>query len=217
MNELDRLVDLTGLVVSDIGAGTGRSTVPAALRAREVIAVDAYESVLAYGRENVRRAGLTNVTFLRGNSSELPIKDSVVDAVVCAWAELNHREAYRILKPRSYLIQLVCAPGSICGELTATLAASYPSLITEVGKSEWFDPDYPAKNSVFAERDWNGIPMLDLVNNHDFTFVADYGDVDEAAAILGRVYGPVASRYMRQRMQSTLAWRLRITFGRVAK
>ena len=39
-----RLVDLTGLDVLDVGAGTGHSTIGAARKARHVTAVDAYSA-----------------------------------------------------------------------------------------------------------------------------------------------------------------------------
>jgi hypothetical protein len=52
---------------------------------------------------------------------------------------------------------------------------------------------------------------------HEFTYVADYGDRDEAAAILGRLYGPKVKQYMLGRQQSTLSWRLRIIINRIQK
>src|SRR5215467_15093316 len=59
--ELFKLVDLTGLIVADIGAGTGNGVVWEAKNAKQVIAFDVYDSVMAYGRKMVGEAGLTNV------------------------------------------------------------------------------------------------------------------------------------------------------------
>jgi hypothetical protein len=64
---------------------------------------------------------------------------------------------------------------------------------------------------------WDGIRLVDGIHVHDFTYETDWGDVDEAAAILGRLWGPAAARYMTQRNQSTVAWRLRIQYGQVRK
>ena len=91
MDEFLRLVDLAGLDVVDVGAGTGRSTIAAARSARHVDAVDAYHAVVEFGRNAVREAGLTNVTYHIGDRSRLPFPDSSRDAVICVWAELDHR------------------------------------------------------------------------------------------------------------------------------
>src|ERR1700730_14697813 len=104
MDELNRIVDLTGLTVADIGAGTGRGVLAEAKKAKEVLAYDVYESVMIYGRERVREAGLTNVTYAYGDCNQLPREDNSVDAVVSAAAVLNQAEAYRILRHGGYFI-----------------------------------------------------------------------------------------------------------------
>jgi hypothetical protein len=52
---------------------------------------------------------------------------------------------------------------------------------------------------------------------HDFTYVTDFGNTSELAAILGRIYGPVAAQWARDNSKSTLAGRDRIFFGQAAK
>jgi len=217
MNELDKLVDLTGLDVIDIGAGTGRTTIGAAKKAKKVLALDAYESVVFFGRELVSRARLENVNYVLGDSAHLPLPDNALDASICAWAAINYPEAYRVLKPGGYLIDLIPAPGSFCGELTATLSDVYPEIITEVAPVDQFDSSCLASDSVIWDDTWNGIPVTAPILVHDFTYVADYVDCLEAAAILGRLYGPRAKRYMLERQKSTLSWRLRIVISRVKK
>lgn len=217
MNELAKMVDLSGLVVADIGAGTGRATLAAAQKARQVIAVDAYESVAEYGSRLLEASNLSNVRYVLGDSANLPLEDDSIDAVICAWAELHHAEAWRVLKPGGWLVQLTGAPGSLCGELTPILAESYPDLIEEVAPAKQWDPNCPSTDAIISDERWQGIPFASGVRVHDFTYTADYGDPEEAAAILGRLYGPLASQYMRDRDQSTLAWRLRIYYGQVSK
>jgi hypothetical protein len=48
------------------------------------------------------------------------------------------------------------------------------------------------------------------VNVHDFTYVATYEDAEDATAIYGRLMGPAAASYLRDRDQRTVAWALRI-------
>ena len=215
MDELDKLVDLTDLVIADIGAGTGRAAVQASEKARRVYAVDAYRSVVEFGRDLVREQGLSNVDYVQGDATSTPLSDNSVDAAIHSWAILNHIEAYRILRPQGLLVSLGPAPGSLCGELTATLAPEYPELIRSIASPESFDPHCPPAESVLDS--WGGIPLVAPASVRDFTYVTDYGDMTEAAAILGRLYGPKAKRYILDRAQATLAWRLRITVARVAK
>jgi ubiquinone/menaquinone biosynthesis C-methylase UbiE len=102
MSELDKVVDLTRLEVADIGAGTGRVTVGAARKAKTVTAIDVYESVVFFGNELVKAAKLKNVRYVVGHNANLPMPDNSPDAAICAWADLNHAEAYRVLKPEGY-------------------------------------------------------------------------------------------------------------------
>ena len=215
MDELEKLVDLSDLVVVDIGAGTGRATIRASEKAEHVYAIDAYRSVTEFGRNLVRQLDLRNVDYVQADRADIPLPDNSVDASIHSWAILDHKEAYRVLKPHGLLVSLGPAPGSLCGELTPTLACEYPDLIKSVASFESFDPHCPpAESEVDA---WADIPLVAPTRVHDFTYIAEYGDATEAAAILGRIYGSRAQRYLMDRAKSTLAWRLRITVARVAK
>lgn len=217
VNELDKLVDLSGLDVVDIGAGTGRITMGVAKKAKKVTAVDIFESVVVYGRNLVCQAGLENVEYVLGDSANLPIPDNSMDVATCAWAVINYPEAYRVLKPGGYLVDLIPAPGAACGELTATLADVYPDLITEIAPAHQFDPSCPGSDSAIQDDTWNEVPVVPPVLVHEFTYVADYANYVEAAAIYGRLYGPKAKQYILDKQKSTLSWRLRIVISRVKK
>ena len=216
LDELATLVDLTGLDVVDIGAGTGRSTLGAARTAKHVYAVDAYRSVVEFGRNEVSKAGLTNVTYLQGDRAALPLDDESVDAALVMWAEFDPQELYRVLRPGGWVVVGACAPGSLMGELTEVLSPSYQDFVSEVAARDKFDPGYPPEDGEFATESWQGVPVR-WMKYHDFTHVGDFGDPTELAAILGRIYGPVAAQYARDNGKSTLAYRQRICYGQVAK
>lgn len=217
MLELDKLVDLSGLDVIDVGAGTGRSAITAAKRAKTITAVDIFESVVWYGMDQVRQVGLNNISYVRGDRDNLPFADNSFDALINSWAELSYPEAYRVLKSGGYLIRLGAPLEALCGELTSTLADVYPNVIQEVAPDEWFDACSPEKNTQFEEDLWNGLPVTPPTLQHDFTYISEYGDRQEAAAIFGRLFGPKARRYFLDRQQSHCAWRLRIEMSRVKK
>jgi SAM-dependent methyltransferase len=216
MDEFVRLIDLSGLDVLDVGAGTGHSTIGAARKARHVTAVDAYRSVVEFGRSAVRTAGLSNVTYVVGDRSTLPAPDDSMDVVTCVWAELDHREAARVLKHGGVLALLGPAAGNPAGELTATLASgsAVPGGIAPIADLE---PSRPPESTVLPETQWAGVPILDGLHRHEFSYVADYGTVENAAAIYGRIVGPVAAAYLTDRAQPTVRWRLMVQYARVDK
>jgi ubiquinone/menaquinone biosynthesis C-methylase UbiE len=95
-------------VVCDIGAGTGRFTLPAARRARRVIAIDAVPALLTLLRRTVRAQGVANVTVKRGSFAALPLRDASVDVAVACSAFASRgphggvhavAEAERIVRP----------------------------------------------------------------------------------------------------------------------
>ena len=75
----------------------------------------------------------------------------------------------------------------------------------------------PAEDTDIPKDDWGGAALAGPIHRHDFSYVADYGSVDEAVAINGRLLGPAAAAYLAERRQATVAWRLRIHYARVAR
>jgi ubiquinone/menaquinone biosynthesis C-methylase UbiE len=69
MDRLHTMIDLTGCDVIDIGAGTGRSAIGAAKKAKRVFAVDLYESVVFFGKSQLQHTNTTNVHYINGDES----------------------------------------------------------------------------------------------------------------------------------------------------
>jgi SAM-dependent methyltransferase len=72
--------------VLDVACGTGnftrgfaRSVAPQGL----AVGIDVSETMLARAVEDTAKAGLDNVTFVRGDAQELPFRDESFDAVCC--------------------------------------------------------------------------------------------------------------------------------------
>jgi ubiquinone/menaquinone biosynthesis C-methylase UbiE len=75
-----------GSRVLDIACGAGSQTLSAARRVGakgHVIASDISETMLQHVRENIRTAGLQNISTLRGAADELGISPESIDAVIC--------------------------------------------------------------------------------------------------------------------------------------
>ncbi len=217
MEKLHTIIDLTGCDVIDIGAGTGRSAVEAAKKAKRVFAVDLYESVVSFGKAQLQQNKITNIHYVIGDREHLPFPENSMDVAINTWAELNPHEAYRVLKPHGYLIQLGAPLNALCGELTAALAPEYPWIPADCAPAAVYQAGYPDAHSVADSSIWNGIPVTGPIDVYQFTYAADYKDYAEAAAIAGRLYGPTAKAYFMSRKQSTFSWRLQIIMGQVSK
>ncbi len=206
IEELHRHFDLSGATVADIGAGTGRSSSGLASRAKRVIAIEPQPGVMNYAVELLAGTDVRNVTYLRGEARALPLRDNSVDHTLTAWAIIDHAEAARITRKGGYVFQIGAGPANMCGELTPLLAQTLGMKRPPAPAPEdfWFgDPDGPMDGSV------GGVDFRDLY------FDAEYGTVDEACALWGRVYGPVAESYLREREQSSVRFRLRIWYYEV--
>src|SRR5882724_7144002 len=100
---------LPGQVVLDLGSGGGIDVLLSAKRvgpAGRVYGVDMTDEMLALARENQRKAGATNVEFLKGMIEAVPLPDRSVDVVISNCVinlspdkDAVLREAFRVLKP----------------------------------------------------------------------------------------------------------------------
>jgi ArsR family transcriptional regulator len=76
-----RLVD-PGLVVADVGTGTGILAVELARLGLRVVAIDSSPRMLDAARAKAEREGCTSIELRLGDAGELPLADGEVDAAV---------------------------------------------------------------------------------------------------------------------------------------
>jgi ubiquinone/menaquinone biosynthesis C-methylase UbiE len=100
-----------GLIVADIGCGTGSLTFELARFAGEVVGVDLSQEMLRRARAASHERGLRNVEFRAGDALELPLESSSVDAAFCvmvlhflAAPERAVAELCRIVRPGGTVI-----------------------------------------------------------------------------------------------------------------
>jgi len=98
-----------GEVVLDLGSGGGIDVLLSASRVGatgKAYGLDMTDEMLALARENQRRAGVTNVEFLKGEIESIPLPDASVDVIIsncvinlAADKDQVLREALRVLRP----------------------------------------------------------------------------------------------------------------------
>ena len=145
---LHELVELSGKLVLDVGAGTGRLTFAAAKKARRVYASEPCDCLREYMRDKIRAEGIGNVRVLDGEVLELPFEDDSFDVVLSGHVIGDHYEAEiaeitRITKPGGWLV--VCN-----GDDANVRTAPDPELCAR--GFEWFRHETPAGGVVYNYR-----------------------------------------------------------------
>jgi ubiquinone/menaquinone biosynthesis C-methylase UbiE len=83
---IDEIIDVDGLDILDLGAGTGRLTLLLAPRAKSIRAFDASAEMLRVCRQRLINSGLSNWQVEVADHRQLPVPDHSADLVVSGWS-----------------------------------------------------------------------------------------------------------------------------------
>ena len=192
-----------GETVLDLGSGGGIDVLISAKHVGptgKVYGLDMTDEMLALARGNQRRAGVTNVEFLKGAIEAIPLPDRSVDVIISNCVinlsvdkDAALREAFRVLKPGG---RFAVSDVVIRGEVPADVRRSLELWVGCVAGA-LRDDEYAAKLETAGFEDvdvetWRVYQLEDARG-----FLAESGiDVDRLAP---EVDGKLASAFIRAR------------------
>ena len=138
-----------GEVVLDLGSGGGIDVLLSAERVGptgKAYGLDMTDEMLELARDNARKAGATNVEFLKGHIEKMPLPDASVDVVISncvinlsADKDAVLAEAFRVLRPggRFAVADIVVQGGALSPRLRQMLALWADCVSGALGEDEY--------------------------------------------------------------------------------
>jgi len=192
-----------GQVVLDLGSGGGIDVLLSARRVGptgKAYGLDMTDEMLALARENQRKAGATNVEFLKGTIESIPLPANSVDVIIsnCVINLSNDkgavlREAFRVLQPGGRLaVSDVVVRGSVPDEIRRSMELWVGCIAGALEETEYAALLDAAGFTEIQIEPWRIYSTADAR-----TFLTDIGfDVDRIAP---DVDGKFASAFIRAR------------------
>jgi arsenite methyltransferase len=195
-----------GETVLDLGSGGGIDVLLSARRvgpSGKAYGLDMTDDMLALARENQRKAGTTNVEFLKGEIERIPLPDDSVDVIISncvinlsADKDRVLREAFRVLKPGGrFAVSDVVTRGAIPEQIRRDILLWAGCIAGALDEN-----DYRARLAA-AGFDAIGIEPTRVYNVEDARGFLTGKDVD-VDAIASQVEGKFMSAFVRARKPS---------------
>ncbi len=198
-----------GQTVLDLGSGGGIDVLLSAKRVGptgKVYGLDMTDDMLALARENERKAGATNVEFLKGSIEAIPLPDHSVDVIISNCVinlsvdkDAVLREAFRVLKPGGqFAVSDVVIRGDVPAEVRRSMELWVGCVAGALQDDEYVSK---LKSAGFEEVELDAWRVYKVDDAR--AFLAEAGiDVDRIAP---QVDGKVASAFIRARKPESKA------------
>jgi arsenite methyltransferase len=192
-----------GQTVLDLGSGGGLDVLLSARRVGptgKAYGLDMTDEMLALARENQRKAGATNVEFLKGTIEAIPLPDNSVDVIISNCVinlssdkDAVLREAFRVLKPGGrFAVSDVVVRGDVPADIRRSMELWVGCIAGALEETE-----YGAKLRAAGFADVEVEPWRIYKLDDARAFLTETGvDVDRLAP---QVEGRFASAFVRAR------------------
>ncbi|MGH6691209.1 MAG: class I SAM-dependent methyltransferase [Gammaproteobacteria bacterium] len=198
---VERLGDIRGVKVLDLGCGDGTTAIPAAQRGAAVMGIDIARNLVAAGNDRAMTMGLSNCTFQQGDASDLSdVADDSFDLVVTIFGAMFAprpfdvaKEMVRVTRPGGRIVMgnwIPNDPTLVAQILRISSAYSPPPPKDFVSPMTW-----GVEANVIERFEAAGIPRENVSFARDtFTF-ASPGKPAALVAEFRKYYGPTMNAF----------------------
>jgi ubiquinone/menaquinone biosynthesis C-methylase UbiE len=191
LRAIDEIVNVDGLDVLDLGAGTGRLTLMLAPRVKSIHAFDLSAEMLRVCRDRLKASGLSNWQVDVADHRQLPVPDHSADLVVSGWSV-----AYLVVwYPETWREEL----GKWMNEMQRVLKPKGQIILFEsLGTGN--------ENPIKLEHLQNYYPWLDEASFQNKWIRTDlqFESVDEAADSIGFFFGEAMADRIREKQSAII-------------
>ncbi len=196
------LIELqAGQTVLDLGSGGGIDVLLSAKRVGptgKAYGLDMTDEMLALARENQKRAGATNVEFLKGEIESIPLPDASVDVVISNCVinlstdkDKVLREAFRVLKPGGrFAVSDVVVRGEVPADVRKSVELWVGCVAGALDEKEYVNKLEAAGFTDVAVEPWR---VYDLGQAQEFLTASGV----DAKAVAASAEGKFASAFVR--------------------
>jgi SAM-dependent methyltransferase len=197
-----------GQTVLDLGSGGGIDVLLSARRVGpggKAYGLDMTDEMLALARENQRKAGVTNVEFLKGTIEAIPLPDRSVDVIISNCVinlsgDKNAvlKEAFRVLKPGGrFAVSDVVVRGDVPADIRRSMELWVGCIAGALEETEFATKLRAAGFDDVEIEPWR---VYELSDARDFLIESGVADVEHLAA---QVQGQFVSAFVRARKPET--------------
>jgi len=197
-----------GQTVLDLGSGGGIDVLLSARRVGpdgKAYGLDMTDEMLALARENQRKAGVTNVEFLKGTIEAIPLPDRSVDVIISNCVinlsgDKNAvlKEAFRVLKPGGrFAVSDVVVRGEVPADIRRSMELWVGCIAGALEETEFATRLRAAGFEDVEIEPWR---VYELSDARDFLIESGVADVEHLAA---QVQGQFVSAFVRARKPET--------------
>jgi ubiquinone/menaquinone biosynthesis C-methylase UbiE len=191
--QLPKIIDLHGMRIADVGAGTGSSSQALARSARQVIGIERELAMLWQAQQKVRNE---NIVFLCGDALALPLANDSVDLVTGITLAVYPPEGYRdfiregLRVAKGPVVYVGIPPGWYGGDLYDVI-------------------ENPNKGKIDAEVDHIFIDEFQFVHQDIFSD-QEYGTVENIVSIYGFIFGKKVIEYLKREKKTAIRYKFRV-------
>ena len=150
IEKIHSMLNIQGKFVGDIGCGDGRTSIYLGERGNTVLGIDIAFGTITRAREKANGRSLGNNTYVQAYAEHLPIKQGVLDWIVCTEVLEHVRDDHAVLKELSDALR----PGGRALISIPTVSLRRYFDMRYIGRPLYMDPEEHLREFTYHKIPW---------------------------------------------------------------